>query len=105
MEILPSNVFGNVVVEHNHVHDIGKGVMSDMGGIYTEGVCAGTRIRYNVVHNLGSQVFGGWGIYHDSGADILGRRTSPTAATRYTYTTPATSRWRTISSLLEGMRR
>ena len=35
MEILPSNVFGNVVVEHNHVHDIGKGVMSDMGGIYT----------------------------------------------------------------------
>jgi len=45
--------------------------MSDMGGIYTEGVCAGTRIRYNVVHNLGSQVFGGWGIYHDSGADIL----------------------------------
>src|SRR5438034_10525202 len=35
MEILPSNAFGNVVVEHNHVHDIGKGVMSDMGAVST----------------------------------------------------------------------
>jgi hypothetical protein len=65
-----SNAYGNVV-EHNHVHDIGKGVMIDMGGIYTEGICAGSRIRYNVVHDIRSRAGSEMGIYHDSGADIL----------------------------------
>ena len=66
-----SNAFGNVV-EHNHVHDIGKGLVIDMGGIYTEGICAGTRIRYNVVHDIRSRKGEDEiGIYHDSGADIL----------------------------------
>ena len=65
-----SNAYGNIV-EHNHIHDIGKGVMSDMGGIYTEGICAGTRIRYNVVHDIRARLWDNNGIYHDSGADIL----------------------------------
>jgi parallel beta helix pectate lyase-like protein len=66
-----SNAFGNVV-EHNHVHDIGKGVVIDMGGIYTEGICAGSRIRYNLVHDIRSREGDDEiGIYHDSGADIL----------------------------------
>lgn len=65
-----SNAYGNVV-EHNHIHDIGLGPVGDMGGIYTEGICTGTRIRYNVVHDIRSRMYGGWGIYHDSGADIL----------------------------------
>ncbi len=65
------NAFGNVV-EHNHVHDIGKGLVIDMGGIYTEGICAGTCIRYNVVHDIRSRKGEDEiGIYHDSGADIL----------------------------------
>jgi len=70
MQFEESNAFGNVV-EHNHVHDIGKGVMIDMGGIYTEGICAGSRIRYNVVHDIRSRAGDEIGIYHDSGADIL----------------------------------
>lgn len=70
MEFQPSNAFGNVV-EHNHVHDIGKGIMSDMGGIYTEGVCGGSRIRYNVVHDIRARLGDNNGIYLDSGADIL----------------------------------
>jgi parallel beta helix pectate lyase-like protein/glycosyl hydrolase family 141 len=65
-----SNAYGNVV-EHNHIHDIGKGVVIDMGGIYTEGICAGSRIRYNVVHDIRSRAGDEIGIYHDSGADIL----------------------------------
>src|SRR2546430_2770252 len=46
MNFEESNAFGNVV-EHNHVHDIGKGEGVDMGGIYTEGICARSRIRDN----------------------------------------------------------
>ncbi len=65
-----SNAYGNVV-EHNHIHDIGKGVVIDMGGIYTEGICAGSRIRYNVVHDIRSRAGSEIGIYHDSGAEIL----------------------------------
>jgi len=41
------------------------------GGIYTEGICAGTRIRYNVVHDVRARLGDNNGIYHDSGADIL----------------------------------
>jgi len=71
MQFEESNAFGNVV-EHNHVHDIGKGVVIDMGGIYTEGICAGSRIRYNMVHDIRSRKGDDEiGIYHDSGADIL----------------------------------
>ena len=70
MNFEESNAFGNVV-EHNHVHDIGKGEVVDMGGIYTEGICAGSRIRYNVVHDIRSRGGDEMGIYHDSGADIL----------------------------------
>jgi len=66
-----SQAVGNII-EHNHVHDIGQGMLSDMGGIYTNSVSPGTRIRYNVVHDVQSREYGGWGIYLDEGsADIL----------------------------------
>lgn len=66
-----SNAYGNII-EYNHVHDIGRGVLSDMGGIYTLGVQPGTRIRYNVFHDITSRGYGGWAIYPDEGSsDIL----------------------------------
>ena len=61
------------VVEYNHVHDVGRGVLSDLAGIYT---CStpGSRIAYNVVHDVVRREYGGWGIYPDEGShDLLVR--------------------------------
>lgn len=63
----PNQCKGNAI-EYNHLHDIGKGVLSDMGGIYTLGVQPGTVIRNNLIHNIESFTYGGWGIYPDEGS-------------------------------------
>lgn len=55
------------VVEHNHIHRIGQGVLSDMGGIYTVGLCSHTVLRRNRIHTIDSYSYGGWGIYFDEG--------------------------------------
>ncbi len=54
-------------IEHNLIHDIGAGILSDMGGIYTLGIQPGTVIRGNHLHHIWSQAYGGWGIYLDEG--------------------------------------
>jgi hypothetical protein len=56
----------NNVVEYNLIHDVGQGMLSDMGGIYA---CStpGSRIAHNVVHGVSRRDYGGWGIYTDEG--------------------------------------
>lgn len=64
-----STATGNLV-EHNLIQNIGRGVLSDMGGIYLLGPSNGTVIRNNVIKNINSfdkYGRGAWGIYADEG--------------------------------------
>jgi hypothetical protein len=65
----PAQATGNVI-EHNHVHHVGQGLLSDLAGIYTCST-AGSRIRFNVVHDITRRDYGGWGIYPDEGSHDL----------------------------------
>jgi hypothetical protein len=65
------SVAHNNRLEKNHIHNLGHGWLSDMGGIYTLGVQPGTVIRGNLIHDVEAACYGGWAIYPDEGSSHL----------------------------------
>jgi hypothetical protein len=92
----PGNASGGLatgnVVEFNTIYDLGQGVTSDMGGIYTlvsnpkgGSTALNNNVIHDVIHDPGTGGYGGWGLYFDQGS------TNVTAENNLVYNTSAAS--------------
>ena len=59
------------IIKKNHIYDIGKGNLSDLGGIYLLGKSRGTVVSENTIHDIKCFNYGAWGIYLDEGSSYV----------------------------------
>jgi len=62
---------GGNLIQQNDLHDIGRGMLSDMGCVYALGIQPGTVIDNNRCHDVTRSSYGGWGIYLENGASEM----------------------------------
>lgn len=63
-----ASVSGEIRIGHNHIYNIGQGLLSDLGGVYLLGVQPGTRIYNNRIHAVTASNYGSTAIYLDEGS-------------------------------------